>query len=50
MKVSDLMRQCRSHSVCSHHGRVKSHLGDDISPGGSSGGSAVAVATDECWA
>lgn len=37
----------------SHFGMVKNHIqaGDDtLSPGGSSGGSAVAVATDQCRA
>ncbi|MCJ1267151.1 Trimeric GatFAB AmidoTransferase(AdT) complex subunit [Lobaria immixta] len=39
-----------SHSIHSDHGRVKSHLGDNLSAGGSSGGSAIAVATHQCWA
>lgn len=39
-----------SHSIYSYHGRVRSPLGEDVSAGGSSGGSAVAVATDQCWA
>ncbi|KAI5299317.1 Trimeric GatFAB AmidoTransferase(AdT) complex subunit, partial [Ascosphaera atra] len=42
-----------SHSVNSHFGRVISPLGapgEPLSAGGSSGGSAVAVATDQCYA
>lgn len=42
-----------SHSQHSHHGAVTSpfsRAGGALSPGGSSGGSAVAVARGECWA
>lgn len=40
-----------SHSTHSHFGATKSiQNGHDRSPGGSSGGSAVAVATEQCWA
>ncbi|MCJ1463174.1 Trimeric GatFAB AmidoTransferase(AdT) complex subunit [Pseudocyphellaria aurata] len=39
-----------SHSIHSDHGPVKSHLGNDLSAGGSSGGSAIAVATQHSWA
>lgn len=45
-----VLHYCRSHSIHSDHGRVKSHLGDNLSAGGSSGGSAIAVATQQCWA
>ncbi|OAL43602.1 glutamyl-tRNA amidotransferas-like protein [Pyrenochaeta sp. DS3sAY3a] len=41
-----------SHSTHSHFGPVKMqrHGGEELSAGGSSGGSAVAVATAQCWA
>lgn len=43
-----------SHSVHSRFGPVKNSRrgpgGQDLSPGGSSGGSAVAVAADQCYA
>lgn len=40
-----------SHSMHSYFGAVKmSRRGEDRSAGGSSGGSAVAVATRQCWA
>jgi aspartyl-tRNA(Asn)/glutamyl-tRNA(Gln) amidotransferase subunit A len=42
-----------SHSIFSHFGAVKQqHLGSEeaVSAGGSSGGSALAVATGQCWA
>ncbi|KAJ4349622.1 Trimeric GatFAB AmidoTransferase(AdT) complex subunit [Didymosphaeria variabile] len=40
-----------SHNIHSHFGRTKfEHKGEDRSAGGSSGGSAVAVATGQCWA
>lgn len=42
-----------SHSTNSHYGSVKSHLGqrnEPLSAGGSSGGSAIAVATGQCLA
>ena len=42
-----------SHSRSSHSGPVLNQLtrnGEALSPGGSSGGSAVAVATGQCWA
>ena len=41
-----------SHSTHSHAGPVKMqrHMGEDKSAGGSSGGSAVAVASAQCWA
>lgn len=40
-----------SHSIHSHFGTVKfGQKGDEKSAGGSSGGSAVAVATGQCWA
>ncbi|SMR48893.1 unnamed protein product [Zymoseptoria tritici ST99CH_1E4] len=42
-----------SHSQFSNHGPVKSSFsraGTSLSPGGSSGGSAISVATGECWA
>ena len=44
---------CRSHSLKSIHGPVKNPLRsseDPVSAGGSSGGSAVAVATGQCFA
>ena len=44
---------CRSHSLRSVHGPVTNPLGisgDPVSAGGSSGGSAAAVATGQCFA
>lgn len=44
-------RRGRSHSTSSTHGPVKNiytEEGEDLSAGGSSGGSAVAVATGQC--
>ena len=41
-----------SHSIHSHSGAVKMQSlddGEDVSAGGSSGGSAVAVASGQCW-
>jgi aspartyl-tRNA(Asn)/glutamyl-tRNA(Gln) amidotransferase subunit A len=41
-----------SHSIHSHSGpvRMKRHEHEDLSAGGSSGGSALAVASAQCWA
>jgi aspartyl-tRNA(Asn)/glutamyl-tRNA(Gln) amidotransferase subunit A len=41
-----------SHSTHSHFGPVKMqrYKGEDASAGGSSGGSALAVASSQCWA
>ncbi|KAI5301997.1 Trimeric GatFAB AmidoTransferase(AdT) complex subunit, partial [Ascosphaera pollenicola] len=53
LKNNQLILRPRSHSLNSHFGRVVNHMNADkeaISAGGSSGGSAVAVATDQCYA
>lgn len=41
-----------SHSINSHFGAVKlgRYAGEELSAGGSSGGSALAVASGQCWA
>lgn len=41
-----------SHSTHSHFGpvRMQRYEGEDLSAGGSSGGSALAVASSQCWA
>ena len=40
----------RSHSTNSASGAVNQGTGGELSVGGSSGGSAIAVASQQCWA